>query len=150
MPWIPETSLSLLALLLVWTLICRVWPSSRASDSDDDDDDKLIVEGSILAVVKEPCRKKILPIQFDIFVMPRGTRVKADELAGRLAALDIDEGIRIERASGGIKMFINRSPSGVFIVQFDDSKDFQYLASAKQVAALVRTKFGSRFVAWIY
>lgn len=149
MPWIPETSLSLLALLLVWTLICRVWPSSRASDSDDDDD-KLIVEGSILAVVKEPCRKKILPIQFDIFVMPRGTRVKAGELAGRLAALDIDEGVRIERASGGIKMFINRSPSGVFIVQFDDSKDFQYLASAKQVAALVRAKFRSRFVAWIY
>lgn len=149
MPWIPETSLSLLALLLVWTLICRVWPSSRASDSGDDDD-KLIIEGSILAVVKEPCRKKILPIQFDIFVMPRGTRVKAGELAGRLAALDIDEGVRIERASGGIKMFINRSPSGVFIVQFDDSKDFQYLASAKQVAALVRAKFGSRFVAWIY
>jgi|Tabmets5t2r1_1033131.scaffolds.fasta_scaffold00778_3 hypothetical protein len=149
MPWIPETSLSLLALLLVWTLICRVWPSCRASDSDDDDD-KLIIEGSILAVVKEPCRKKILPIQFDIFVMPRGTRVKAGELAGRLAALDIDEGVRIERASGGIKMFINRSPSGVFIVQFDDSKDFQYLASAKQVAALVRAKFGSRFVAWIY
>lgn len=149
MPWIPETSLSLLALLLVWTLICRVWPSSRASDSDDDDD-KLIVEGSFLAVVKEPCRKKILPIQFDIFVMPRGTRVKAGELAGRLAALDIDEGVRIERASSGIKMFINRSPSGVFIVQFDDSKDFQYLASAKQVAALVRAKFGNRFVAWIY
>lgn len=149
MPWIPETSLSPLALLLVWTLICRVWPSSRASDSDDDDD-KLIIEGSILAVVKEPCHKKILPIQFDIFVMPRGTRVKAGELAGRLAALDIDEGVRIERASGGIKMFINRSPSGVFIVQFDDSKDFQYLASAKQVAALVRAKFGSRFVAWIY
>jgi hypothetical protein len=150
MPWIPETSLSLLTLLLVRTLICRVWPSSRASDSDHDDDDKLIVEGSILAVVKEPCRKKILPIQFDIFVMPRGTRVKTGELAGRLAALDIDEGIRIERASGGIKMFINRSPSGVFIVQFDDSKDFQRLASAKQVAALVRTKFGSRFVVWIY
>jgi hypothetical protein len=149
MPWIPETSLSLLTLLLVRTLICRVWPSSRESDSDHDDD-KLIVEGSILAVVKEPCRKKILPIQFDIFVMPRGTRVKAGELAGRLAALDIDEGIRIERASGGIKMFINRSPSGVFIVQFDDSKDFQYLASAKQVAALVRAKFGNRFVAWIY
>lgn len=82
--------------------------------------------------------------------MPRGTRVKAGELASRLAALDIDEGVRIERASGGIKMFINRSPSGVFIVQFDDSKDFQYLASAKQVAALVRAKFGSRFVAWIY
>jgi hypothetical protein len=135
----------------VRTLICRVWPSSRASDSnDDDDDDKLVVEGSILGVVKEPCRKKILSIQFDIFVMPRGTRIKAGELAGRLAALDIDEGIRIERASGGIKMFINRSPSGVFIVQFDDSKDFQYLASAKQVAALVRAKFGNRFVAWIY
>lgn len=82
--------------------------------------------------------------------MPRGTRVKVGELAGRLAALDIDEGVRIERASGGIKMFINRSPSGVFIVQFDDSKDFQYLASAKQVTALVRAKFGNRFVAWIY
>ena len=32
--------------------------------------------------------------------MPRGTRIRAGELAGRLGALDIDEGIRIEGVGG--------------------------------------------------
>ena len=78
--------------------------------------------------------------------MPRGTRIKTGELAGRLAALDIDEGIRIEKT--GNKMFINRNASGVFVVQF--GSDFQYLDSAKQVISMINSKFGGRCTAWAY
>jgi hypothetical protein len=78
--------------------------------------------------------------------MPRGTRIKAGELADRLAALDIDEGIRIEKAGG--KMFVNRNASGIFVVQF--GSDFQYLGSAKQVISLIKSRFGRRCTAWAY
>jgi len=78
--------------------------------------------------------------------MPRGTRIKTGELAGRLAALDIDEGIRIEKT--GSKLFVNRNASGVFVVQF--GTDFQYLDSAKQVISMVKSKFGGRCTAWAY
>lgn len=78
--------------------------------------------------------------------MPRGTRIKTGELAGRLAALDIDEGIRIEKT--GSKLFVNRNASGVFVVQF--GTDFQYFDSAKQVISMVKSKFGGRCTAWAY
>lgn len=78
--------------------------------------------------------------------MPRGTRIEADELADRLAALDIDEGILIENV--GVKMFINRNASGIFVVQFGD--DFKYLGSAKQVLSLIKSKFGRKCAAWAY
>lgn len=78
--------------------------------------------------------------------MPRGTKIKTGELADRLAALDIDEGIRIENAGG--KMFVNRNSSGTFVVQFGN--DFQYLGSAKQVTCLIKSKFGNKWAAWAY
>ena len=78
--------------------------------------------------------------------MPRGTRIKAGELADRMAALDIDEGIRIEKAGG--KMFVTRNASGIFVVQF--CSDFQCLSSAKQVISLIKSKFGKRCTAWAY
>jgi len=76
----------------------------------------------------------------------RGTRIKAAELAGKLAALDIDEGIRIEKA--GIKMFVNKNASGIFVVQFGD--DFQYLDSGKRVINLIKSKFGIIYKIWAY
>ena len=78
--------------------------------------------------------------------MSRGTRIKAAELAGKLAALDIDEGIRIEKA--GIKMFVNKNASGIFVVQFGD--DFQYLDSGKRVINLIKSKFGIIYKIWAY
>ena len=78
--------------------------------------------------------------------MPRGTRIKAGELAGRLAALDIDEGIRIEGA-GGSKMFVNRNASGILVVQLGN--DFQYLGSARQVTSLIKSRF-RKYSAWGY
>ncbi len=78
--------------------------------------------------------------------MPRGTRIRAGELASRLAALDIDEGIRIENA--GDKMFVNRNASGVFVVQY--GSDFQYLESARQVVNAIKAKFRSKYALWVY
>ncbi len=81
--------------------------------------------------------------------MPRGTRIKASELAARLAALDADEGIRVEH--DGSKVFINRNSSGIFVVQFGDSSDFRYLQSARQVTSLINSTFGKKgTTVWIY
>ena len=80
--------------------------------------------------------------------MPRGARIKMSELPERLAALDIDEGIRVEHADK--KMFVNKNSSGIFVVQFGDSGDFRYLQSARQVISLVNSTFGNKGTAWIY
>ncbi len=77
--------------------------------------------------------------------MPRGTRIRAGELAGRLGALDNDEGIRIEGVGG--KMFVNRNASGIFVVQLGN--DFQDLGSAGQVTCLIKSRFG-KYSAWAY
>lgn len=80
-------------------------------------------------------------------VLPAGTRVKQGELLERLESLDIDEGIRIE--SGRNKAFINKSPSGTYVVQFGDSEDFRYIDSAEQMAKLVKATF-RKYEAWAY
>jgi hypothetical protein len=79
--------------------------------------------------------------------MPRGTRIRAVELTNRLAALDIDEGIRIEDA-GDDKMFVNKNASGAFVVQH--GSDFQYLESARHVASAIKSRFGSKYTVWVY
>jgi hypothetical protein len=78
--------------------------------------------------------------------MPRGTRIKNSELAKRLAALDIDEGIRVENAVD--KMFVNRNASGVYVVQ--SGTEFKYLEVAKQVIKVIKEKFGSKYSLWAY
>jgi hypothetical protein len=95
---------------------------------------------------KTSCKKEIISSTVLFLQMPRGTRFRAGELAGRLAALDIDEGIRIENA--GDKMFVNRNASGVFVVQH--GSDFQYLESARQVVKTIKSRFGSKYSLWIY
>jgi hypothetical protein len=80
--------------------------------------------------------------------MPRGTRIKMNELTEKIAALDIDEGIRIVHDND--KIFINKNWSGIFVVQFDNSEDFRYFNSANQVTALVKSKFGVESTAWLY
>jgi hypothetical protein len=70
------------------------------------------------------------------------------ELTDKIAALDIDEGIRIEYAND--KIFVNRNAGGIFVVQFDDSDDFRYFDSARQVSNFVKSKFGMKGAARIY
>jgi len=80
--------------------------------------------------------------------MPRGVRIRTSELAARLAALDVDEGIRVEHA--GSKIFVNKNSSGAFVVQLGDSGDFRYLQSLNQVKSLVNSTFGKKGVVWVY
>jgi hypothetical protein len=81
--------------------------------------------------------------------LTNGIRIKIKKLHDKLELLDIDEGIRIE-SSICKKIFINRNASGIFIVQFDDSKDFRYFDSALQVIDLIRLKAGRNAKIWIY
>lgn len=88
----------------------------------------------------------------------RGTKIRHDQLRAQLESLDIDEGVRIESTlargkdgrEGGNKIFINRDPSGAFVVQYGSSDDFKYLDSARQVMRLVNKICGSRTSIWIY
>jgi hypothetical protein len=77
--------------------------------------------------------------------MPAGTKVNPGDLAKKLESLDIDEGIRIE--SGGKKLFVNRSPSGTFVIQ--SGNEFHYLETATQVTRFIRSTF-KNYSAWAY
>lgn len=79
--------------------------------------------------------------------MPIASRIRMDQLVKKLESLDIDEGLRIE--SENKKMFINRSLSGVFLVQFGDSKELHYLDSASQVFRLAKS-LGTKLHIWTY
>jgi hypothetical protein len=67
--------------------------------------------------------------------------------------LDIDEGLRIESSVHGIRLFINKSASGTFVIQFCNNKDdkdnrknnFVYFDSAEEVLKLIKIKFGRNF-----
>jgi hypothetical protein len=78
--------------------------------------------------------------------MPVGAKVRQSDLEKVLSSLDLDEGVRIE--SVGKKMFVNKSASGVFVVQVED--EFYYLDSALQVAKLVDKVFGKKYEAYAY
>lgn len=77
--------------------------------------------------------------------VPVGTRLKPRELVRVLLSLDVDEGVRIEGKNG--KMFVNKSPSGTFVVQAGE--EFHYLDSAAQIVKLADKNFG-KYAAWAY
>ena len=86
------------------------------------------------------------------------TKIKTRNLTSKLLSLDIDEGLRIESSVHGIKLFINRSASGTFVLQFCNNKDdeenrnnnFVYFDSAEEVIKLIKMKFGRNFSVWSY
>lgn len=75
-----------------------------------------------------------------------GTEIKQRGLGKALSSIDIDEGVRIEYR--GKKMFVNRNPSGIFVVQIGD--EFYYLDSAVQVIRLAGNVFGKKYEVYIY
>jgi hypothetical protein len=80
--------------------------------------------------------------------MPRGTKIKMNELADRLTTLDIDEGIRIEYVNS--KLFINKNASGIYVVQFDDEDNFRYFDSPNKVSNFIKSKIPMKGSAWTY
>ncbi|MER3407274.1 MAG: hypothetical protein C4292_00105 [Nitrososphaera sp.] len=82
-----------------------------------------------------------------------GTKLKPGELLRKLESLDIDEGIRIESGKRGRKdkLFVNRRPSGTFVVQHDDNTDdFGYFESARQVIAMLKREKKNSYAAYAY
>jgi hypothetical protein len=86
-------------------------------------------------------------------------KVKKRNLTNKLLSLDIDEGLRIESSVYGIRLFINKSASGTFVLQFcnnnkDDKENrnnnFVYFDSAEEVIKLIKIKFGRNFSVWSY
>ena len=88
------------------------------------------------------------------------SKVKARDLLCKLSSLDIDEGLRIEISIQGIKVFINRTASGTFVLQLSHDKDdknnrnnnnnFVYFDSAEEIIKLIKSKFGRKFSIWSY
>ena len=55
--------------------------------------------------------------------MVYSNKVKTRNLTRKLLSLDIDEGLRIESSVRGIRLFINKSASGTFVLQLCNNKD---------------------------
>jgi hypothetical protein len=85
-------------------------------------------------------------------------KVMKRNLKNKLLSLDIDEGLRLESSVLGIRLFINKSASGTFVLQFCNNKvdkenrnnNFVYFDSAEEVIKLIKIKFGRNFSVWSY
>ena len=74
---------------------------------------------------------------------------KPEELRRILRSLETDEGIRIEGPEGRLKMFVSRSPSGLFAAQLvgkgshriASRENIEYLDSVNDVMSLVQAVF---------
>jgi len=101
--------------------------------------------------------------------LPCGKKIKIKDFVSHLKSLDLDEGIRIEGSRRKGKIFVNKNPSGAYVLQqvgIDGNRDLTkknnnhhrlrhdddivYLDSAKQVFELVKTTFGKNFSVWLY
>lgn len=74
---------------------------------------------------------------------------KPEELRRVLRSLEVDEGIRIEEPEERLKMFVSRSPSGLFAAQLvgkgshriGSRENIEYLNSVNDVISLVQAVF---------
>ena len=90
--------------------------------------------------------------------MVYSNKVKTRNLTSKLLSLDIDEGLRIESSVHRIRLFINKSVSGTFVLQLCNNKDdkenrnnnFVYFDSAEEVIKFIKMKFGRNFSVWSY
>jgi hypothetical protein len=88
------------------------------------------------------------------------SKVNARDLLRKLSSLDIDEGLRIESSIQGIKVFINRTASGTFVLQLchdkgdksnrNNNNNFVYFDSAEEIIKFIKSKFGRKFSIWSY
>lgn len=83
-----------------------------------------------------------------------GAKLGPRQLLRKLESLDIDEGVRVESKQGSgrkkKKLFVNRRPSGTFVIQLDDSQEFMYFDSARRVVDFIRDSMGKEATAWLY
>ena len=80
------------------------------------------------------------------------------ELQRIIETLDIDEGIRIEKSGKRHKMFISKSPSGIYAIQVtsgssqkhDHDTKIEYLDSADKVLTMITSIFQHGASYYIY
>jgi hypothetical protein len=90
--------------------------------------------------------------------MTHCSKVKARNLRRKLLSLDIDEGLRIENRTHDIRLFVNKSASGIFVLQLCNHKNgkensnnnFFYFDSDEKVIKFIKSKFEKNFTIWSY
>jgi hypothetical protein len=79
---------------------------------------------------------------------------KSEKLANKLLTLDIDEGIRIESSNHDKKIFINKTASGMFVVELIArnavNSDIRYFDFVKDVVKFVKSSFNKHFLISYY
>ncbi|MBV9179105.1 MAG: hypothetical protein JO327_00430 [Nitrososphaeraceae archaeon] len=75
---------------------------------------------------------------------------KSKKLANKLLTLDIDEGIRIDSSIQEKKIFINKTASGIFVVELITrnalNSDIRYFDFVNDVIKFVKSSFNKRFL----
>ena len=75
---------------------------------------------------------------------------KSEKLSNKLLTLDIDEGIRIESSNQEKKIFINKTASGIFVVELVTrnavNSDIRYFDFVKDVVKFVKSSFNKHFL----
>jgi hypothetical protein len=75
---------------------------------------------------------------------------KSKKLANKLLTLDIDEGIRIESSIPKKKIFINKTASGIFVVELITrntvNSDIRYFDFVNDVVKFVKSSFNKHFL----
>jgi hypothetical protein len=89
----------------------------------------------------------------------RGHKIyRPKELQRILETLDLDEGVRIEKSGQRYKMFISKSPSGVYVIQVTSGRSqrrnedarVEYLDSPTEVLSMIRSIFRKGASYYIY
>jgi hypothetical protein len=79
---------------------------------------------------------------------------KSEKLANKLLTLDIDEGIRIESLNHDKKIFINKTASGIFVVELIArnavNSDIRHFDFVEDVVKFVKSSFNKHFLISYY
>ncbi len=85
--------------------------------------------------------------------------LKPRELPRVLKSLEVDEGIRVDGADAGLRMFVSKSHSGLFAIELVDKlarnrvsneSNIQYLNSVNDVLLHIRSNFKKEPSYYVY
>lgn len=86
-------------------------------------------------------------------------RFRTRELPRVLKSLEVDEGIRVDGADAGLRMFVSKSHSGLFAIELVDKlarnrvsheSNIQYLNSVNDVLLHIRSNFKKEPSYYVY
>ena len=89
----------------------------------------------------------------------RSRTLKPRELPRVLKSLEVDEGIRVDGADAGLRMFVSKNHSGLFAIELVDKlarnrvsneSNIQYLNSVNDVLLHIRSNFKKEPSYYVY